>query len=275
MSFNVDNMATLISWTDETWNPVTGCSRVSEGCRNCYAERLSLRFGWSKKPWTSANAAVNVRCHADRLEIPLRLKRPSRIFTNSMSDMFHPQVPDAFLARIFDVMTKTPQHAYQILTKRPERAAEWPGPWTQNIWMGTSIEDAKVVNRADHLRRCDAHVRFISAEPLLGPLMPALDLTGIDWVIVGGESGPGFRPMDHAWARALRDECVRRKVAFFFKQDAAFRTETRPYLVEADGSLWEWRQYPGALNPPKQVAGRSIPTVPELPPVLTAVSPFR
>ena len=246
-------MATAISWTNETWNPVTGCSRVSDGCRNCYAERLSLKFGWSKKPWTARNAAENVVCHPERLGKPLTFRKPSRVFVNSMSDLFHELVPDDFIAEVFQVMIDTPQHTYQILTKRPERAAEWRGPWADNIWMGTSVEDSRVVGRVDYLRTCGASVRFLSCEPLIGPL-PVLDLTCIHWVIVGGESGPGFRPMPHEWAREIRDHCIRQGVAFFFKQSAHYRTEMGTALEEADGSRHTWHQFPGQLDPPIAVA---------------------
>lgn len=238
---------TIISWTNETWNPTTGCSRVSDGCRNCYAERLSLKFGWSKYPWTANHASENVICHPDRLRKPYAIKKPSRIFVNSMSDLFHPEIPDEFIARVFAVMNDLPQHTFQILTKRPERAATWFGPWTPNIWMGTSVEDSRVTHRIDALRQCHAITRFLSCEPLIGSLGD-VDLSGIHWVIVGGESGPGYRPMHHDWARAIRDQCVRDHVAFFFKQDAAFRTETRPHL---DGM--KWAQYPGQLTPPEPV----------------------
>jgi protein gp37 len=241
-----------ISWTDHTWNPTTGCSRVSEGCRNCYAERLSLKWGWSKKPWTKKNEPFNVIEHEDRLRFPMRLKEPARIFVNSMSDCFNDQVSDDFISRIFQVMQVTPQHIYQILTKRPERAAKWPGPWPPHVWMGTSVEDSRVIHRIDTLRQCKAKVRFISAEPLIGPLEP-LNLKGIHWVIVGGESGAGHRPMKQEWARAIRDECVKRRVAFFYKQDSAGATEMRPWLVEADGSRWVWHQFPGKLDPPTRV----------------------
>lgn len=255
-------VSTIISWTNETWNPVTGCSRVSEGCRNCYAERLSLKFRWSAKPWTANNAAENVICRPKRLRKPYAIKKPSRIFTNSMSDMWHDQVPDSFIAEIFAVMNDTPQHTYQILTKRPERCAEWPGPWTPNIWMGTSIEDARVAGRADALRRCKAQVRFLSAEPLIGSLTD-LNIEGIHWVIVGGESGPGFRKMEMEWARELRAACVTQKIAYFFKQDSAFRTETRPWLVEPDGSRWEWHQYPGHLIAPTRLEDQPARSVRE------------
>jgi protein gp37 len=243
---------TKISWTDASWNPVLGCSRVSEGCRNCYAERIALKFHHSRLPWSAANAAENVQLKPHKLGEPLKLKKPSVIFVNSMSDLYHERVPDEYLARVFGVMNRTPQHTYQLLTKRPERAAEWAGPWTPNIWQGTSVEDERVIDRIDALRQCGAAIKFLSVEPLLGP-MPDLDLTGIDWVIVGGESGPGYRPMDHAWAREIRDACVAQGAAFFFKQSAAFTTERGTALLEADGSAWEWHQFPGKLEPPRLV----------------------
>lgn len=253
-------MGTAISWTNETWNPVTGCSRVSDGCRYCYAERLSLRFGWSPAPWTAANAAINVQTHPERLGKPLKFKPGTRVFVNSMSDLFHPQVPDEFIAQVFDVMARTPHVTYQILTKRPERVATWPGPWPANIWQGTSVEDARVTHRIDALRQCGAAVKFLSCEPLIGPLGP-VDLTGIDWVIVGGESGTHLKSpadprwMRQEWARDLRDQCVAASVAYFYKQDSGPRTELRPWLVEEDGSRWRWHQYPGDLTPPELVDG--------------------
>jgi len=251
----INNMATIISWTDETWNPITGCSKISDGCRNCYAERISLKFKRSLYPWTANHAGENVICHPERLDFPWRLKKPSRIFTNSMSDMFHANVPDEFLHRVFDAMEATPQHVFQCLTKRPERAATWPH-WPANVWMGTSIEDQRVAHRVAALRECGAATKFISAEPLIGSL--DIDLAGIDWIIVGGESGPGYRPMEMEWARRLRDIAVGAGSAYFFKQDAAFRTEVRPWLVEEDGTAWEWHQYPGSLLPPVQVLGQRV-----------------
>lgn len=249
-------MATLISWTDETWNPTTGCSKVSEGCRYCYAEGLSLRFGWSKKPWTKPNEAENVICHPARLRKPFTWKKPSRVFVNSMSDLFHEVVPGAFIADVFEVMVATPQHTYQILTKRPERAAEWGGPWPANVWLGTSVEDQRVANRIDAIRRCGAQTKFLSCEPLIGPL--DYDMAGIDWVICGGESGRHMtagnpRWMQMEWARRLRDTCEDAGTAFFFKQDSGSRTEMRPWLVEEDGSCWEWHQYPGHHAAPVRV----------------------
>jgi protein gp37 len=187
-----------------------------------------------------------------KLNEPRKLPKPSRVFVNSMSDAFHKDVPDSFLREMFAVMNETPQHTYQILTKRPERASDWPGPWTPNIWMGTSVEDDRVIHRIDTIRKCKALTRFISAEPLIGPLTN-LDLTGIHWVIVGGESGPGYRSMDMQWARNIRDQCVEAGVAYFFKQDSSARTETRCYLVEEDGRCFVWHQWPDAMNPPVEV----------------------
>jgi len=248
-------MATLISWTDETWNPTTGCSHVSDGCRYCYAETLSLRFGWSKKPWTHNNAAENVVLHPERLRKPYTWKGPKRVFVNSMSDLFHEHVPDEFIARVFAVMNDLPQHIFQVLTKRPERAATWLGPWAPNIWMGTSVEDRRVVHRIDHLRMCRAQTRFLSCEPLLGGLGD-IDLTGIHWVIVGGESGLHIRThpdreMDHAWARRLRDQCqtAMPPVPFFFKQSSGIRTEMGTELIEEDGTTTLWREFPQATSP--------------------------
>lgn len=250
-------MPTLISWTNETWNPTTGCSKISDGCRYCYAETLSLRFGWSKHPWGAQHAAENIALHPERLTKPLGFKKPSMVFVNSMSDLFHEQVPDEFIARVFDVMVRTPQHTYQILTKRPERAATWPGPWPANIWQGTTVEDQRVAHRVDSLRHSGAQTRFLSVEPMIGPV--DLDLTGIHWVICGGESGRHLTGPQHPrwmrmeWARSLRDQCVDQNVAFFFKQQSGVRTEMRPWIVEEDGSCWTWHQYPGHLDPPERV----------------------
>lgn len=300
-----------ISWTSATWNPISGCSKVSPGCAHCYAEALSQRFGWTSKPWTAPNAATNVQLRPERLDQPTHWRRPRKIFVNSMSDLFHEQVPDSFLDRIFAVMAATPRHTYQILTKRPRRMRayltdpatpehivlqawhnagmathraslhdimvrlnfSWPLP---HVWLGVSAEDQR---RADEripvLLQTPAAVRFLSAEPLLGPL----DLTTIhdetvldpkcwgdcacdtlygydpgcvrhggdgdltrklNWVIVGAESGPSARPMDDDWVRALRDQCRAAAVPFFFKQRCDHgRKDPHPLL---DGRLWQ--QYP-------------------------------
>lgn len=238
---------TIIGWTKVTWNPVHGCTRVSDGCRHCYAEQLSLRYGWTKQPWTKAHEGENVVLKPHKLSEPLKLKAPSKIFVNSMSDLFHPLVPDEYIARVFEVMNACPQHTFQILTKRPERAAAWPGPWAPHIWMGTSVEDARVAHRIETLRTCGAQVRFLSCEPLIGPL-GQVDLTGIHWVIVGGESGKDFRPMPHAWAREIWEQTE--TIAFFFKQSAAPRTEMGTSMRHQDGSFWTWNQFPGEMHAP-------------------------
>ena len=215
-----------IEWTDATWNPVTGCSKVSPGCAHCYAERLSLRFGQSTKPWTPANAKENVVTHDGRLLLPASWRQPRMIFVNSMSDLWHDLVPDAFVGRVFESMKRAHWHTYQILTKRPERMCDWfqsevGRPWADepmaNVWLGTSIELDRWVGRADALRSTPAAIRFVSAEPLLGPL-PSLSLDGIDWLIAGGESGPTHRPIRPEWVRDLRDRARSTNTAFFFKQ---------------------------------------------------------
>jgi protein gp37 len=211
-----------IEWTDATWNPTTGCSKVSPGCAHCYAERLSLRFGQSTKPWTPANALENVKIHEGRLELPLRWRKPKRIFVDSMSDLFHELIPDWVVARVWKTMALAPRHQFQVLTKRPERMPDIVGRRVHeygvlpNVWLGTSIENDRWVDRADRLRETLAAVRFVSAEPLLGPL-PSLDLTDIDWLIVGGESGSDHRPIRHEWVRDLRDRAGYAGTAFFFK----------------------------------------------------------
>jgi len=235
-------MATKIRWTDETWNPTTGCSKISEGCRNCYAEKLSLRFGWSTKPWTRKNATENVILHHGRLNKPYEIKTPSRIFVNSMSDLFHEAIPDDFIRDVFDVMSACPQHTFQVLTKRHERLSTWDYKLTSNIWLGVSVEDKANLKRIDALRQNKASIRFISFEPLLEEIDP--DLTNIDWVIVGGEACPKFRFMSHHWARKIRDICVRQNIPFFFKQSSARKTEMGESLVEEDGQRTKWEQRP-------------------------------
>lgn len=248
---------TAISWTDATWNPTFGCSKVSPGCAFCYAETIALKFGHSHSKWTPANEAENVQTKEHKLREPYKLKTPSRVFVNSMSDLFHPQVPDEYIRRVFAVMNDLPQHTFQVLTKRPERAAQWPGLWTPNIWMGTSVENNEVRRRIDTLRECPAAVRFLSVEPMLGAI-PNLNLDGIGWVIVGGESGFHMkdhpeRSMQHEWAREIRDACMSQSCAFFFKQSSGARTELGTALEHEDGTFWEWHQFPGSLTSPTQV----------------------
>jgi protein gp37 len=238
---------TAIEWTDATWNPVTGCSKVSAGCDNCYAETLSLRFGWSKLPWSPENAAENVVLHPERLSKPLSWRKPSMVFVNSMSDLFHDLVPDDYIGQVFDVMRDFPQHTFQVLTKRPQRMAFWTERYQPlplpNVWLGTSIESDRYSFRANHLRETPAAVRFLSCEPLLGPL-PSLNLAGIDWLIVGGESGTGHRHIDPEWVRGLRDAAQATRIAderpdcaFFFKQWGGRTPKTGGR--ELDGRTWD------------------------------------
>ncbi len=202
-----------IEWTEATWNPTSGCTKVSPGCDRCYAERITRRF-----PKTFPNGfALTVR--EDSLEIPLHWKRPRVIFVNSMSDLFHNDVPEGYLQRVFDVMHRTPQHTYQVLTKRAERLARVAPrlPWPRNVWMGVSVESPAYAWRVEYLRRVPAAIRFISAEPLLEQL-PQLNLSGIHWLIAGGESQSGCRPAELSCFRDLRDQCRAAGVRFFLKQ---------------------------------------------------------
>ena len=232
-----------IEWTEATWNPTTGCDRVSPGCDNCYALRLAKRLkhmGAAKYQLDgserTSGPGFGLQYHEHTLEIPHRWRRGRMIFVNSMSDLFHPEVPLEAIQSVFEVMTSTPQHTYQVLTKRSRRLAKVAAelPWADNIWMGVSIESTRYAFRADHLRETPAAVKFISAEPLLGLL--ELDLDGLDWVIAGGESGPGFRPLKPEWLRDLRDNCRAAKVLFFFKQWGG-RTP-KAGGRELDGQFW-------------------------------------
>jgi protein gp37 len=217
-----------IEWTEATWNPVTGCDRVSPGCDHCYALTLAARLKAMGSPKyqqdgdpRTSGLGFGVTLHPDELAVPRRWRRPRRVFVNSMSDLFHPRVPVQFIARVFAVMTETPQHTYQVLTKRPKRARsvlrDLNMPPMPNVWVGVSVEDDERTDRVAVLREVPTAVRFLSCEPLLGPL-PSLDLTGIDWVIVGGESGPAARPMREAWVTEIRDNCLDSGIPFFFKQ---------------------------------------------------------
>ena len=205
-----------IEWTEATWNPVTGCTQVSPGCARCYAKRFAERFrGVPGHPYERGFDVVE---RPERLGQPLRWKRPRTIFVNSMSDLFHEAVADDFVASVFEAMERAGRHTFQVLTKRPERAAALAPslPWPPNVWLGVSVENQRWTTRVDALRAIPAAVRFLSCEPLLGPL--DLDLEGVGWVIAGGESGPRARPMDIAWARGVRDQCLAAGVPFFFKQ---------------------------------------------------------
>ena len=209
--------ASAIEWTEMTWNPVTGCSKISSGCKNCYAEIMARRLQAMGSEKYSKGFRVTI--HPEELETPHRWKKPRIVFVNSMSDLFHRDMPEAFIRRVFETMAQCPRHRFQVLTKRAGRLRRMSPrlPWTENIWMGVSIEDDCQRSRLDELRNCDAHLKFLSLEPLLGPL-PELALEGIDWVIVGGESGPKARPMAEEWVRDLRDQCQAAGIPFFFKQ---------------------------------------------------------
>lgn len=225
-----------IEWTEATWNPVTGCDQVSPGCAHCYAKTFAERWrGVADHPYEQG---FDLRMWPQRLEQPLKWKRPRTIFVNSMSDLFHERIPASFIAEVFDVMVEANQHVFQVLTKRPHRVLELASelPWPSNVWMGVSIENRRFVHRADMLREVPAAVRFISAEPLLGPLQ-GLDLDAIDWLIAGGESGPRHRRMDEAWVVDLRDRCVDDEVAFFFKQWGGARPKSGGR--ELQGRTWD------------------------------------
>jgi protein gp37 len=224
-----------IEWTDATWNPVTGCTKVSPGCTHCYAERLAARLQAMGNPRYRNGFAVTL--HPDQLGLPLRWRQPRRIFVNSMSDLFHEAVPDDYIRRVFDVMVQASRHIFQVLTKRAERLAALAPylPWPPNVWQGVSVESAAYAARIAHLKRVPARVRFLSLEPLLGPL-EGLDLTGIHWTIVGGESGPRNRPPHLEWIRGIRDQCAAQSVPFFFKQWGGRIAKSGGRLL--DGRTW-------------------------------------
>lgn len=225
-----------IEWTEATWNPLTGCTKISQGCKHCYAERMAKRLQGMGNP-SYANG-FRLTLHERLLELPLSWKRPRTIFVNSMSDLFHEDVPLEFIQRVFSTMCAASQHRFQVLTKRPERAAELSPflPWPENVWMGTTVEMQRYAGRIDALRETAAAIRFLSLEPLLGPLTD-LDLRHIDWAIVGGESGPGARPMDPSWVTSIRDQCRAANVAFFFKQWGGVNKKRTGRLL--DGRTWD------------------------------------
>ena len=206
-----------IEWTEVTWNPITGCDKISPGCKNCYAERMSKRLKAMGQP-NYANG-FQLTMHEQMLERPLQWRKSKTVFVNSMSDLFHEDVPEDFIQRVFDVMRRASWHQFQVLTKRSGRLARLDSTidWPPNVWMGVSVENEDYTFRIEHLRETGAHTRFLSLEPLLGPV-PNLELSQIDWVIVGGESGPGARPMTEKWVIEIRDQCIATRVPFFFKQ---------------------------------------------------------
>lgn len=225
-----------IEWTESTWNPVTGCTKLSAGCLNCYAERMAKRLQAMGQP--NYRHGFKVTCHPKALELPLTWKRPQMVFVNSMSDLFHEAVPVRFIERVFATMNQARWHCFQILTKRAERLKELAPSleWPANIWMGVTVENTDCVKRIDALRTVPVSVRFLSLEPLLGPL-PGLDLEGIGWVIVGGESGPGARPMRPEWVTDIRDQCLDAQVPFFFKQWGGVRKKEAGRAL--NGRVWE------------------------------------
>ncbi len=225
-----------IEWTEATWNPATGCTKVSEGCKNCYAERMAFRLhamGTEKY-----RNAFRLSLHPELLDEPKGWKAARTIFVNSMSDLFHEQIPLDFIKRVFQTMNDCPQHTFQVLTKRPEKLFEYDEHfnWTKNIWMGVTVESKLHINRIDGLRHCGAQVKFLSLEPLLTEL-PLLNLSGIDWVIVGGESGPGARPMKPEWVLDIKKMCKEQNVAFFFKQWGGKNKKKTGRVLE--GQVWD------------------------------------
>ena len=225
-----------IEWTESTWNPVTGCTKVSPGCKHCYAERMAVRLQAMGQP--NYAHGFEVTLHERALELPLTWKKPQTVFVNSMSDLFHDRVPEAFIRRVFDVMRKASWHTFQVLTKRAERLGTLGKDldWPENVWMGVSIETRKYLFRLDHLRRTSARVKFISFEPLLERL-GNINLARIDWAIVGGESGPGARPMEKAWVVEIRDQCLANGIPFFFKQWGGINKKKAGRLL--DGRTWD------------------------------------
>jgi protein gp37 len=225
-----------IEWTNSTWNPVTGCTKISQGCKNCYAARMAKRLKAMGHP--RYRNGFQVTMHPDVVDYPIYWKEPQRIFVNSMSDLFHEKVPLEFIQDVFGTMHVADWHQYQILTKRAKRLEELDLhlEWADHIWMGVSVENAEVMFRMDHLRNTHARVKFLSCEPLIGPL-PEMNLSGIDWVIVGGESGPGARPIKREWVIDIRDQCRLGNVPFFFKQwGGVFKSRNGR---ELDGRTWD------------------------------------
>lgn len=257
-----------IEWTDATWNPVTGCTKISRGCDNCYAATFAERFrGVKGHPYEQG---FDLKLWPGRLALPLEWEEPRRIFVNSMSDLFHERVPDSYILRVFDTMNRAPQHVFQILTKRAKRLMDI-GPslnWTPNIWQGVSVETSDYLWRVSALRKVPAKVRFLSLEPLLGPLV-GLDLERIHWVIAGGESGRGARPMNVAWAVAIRNQCRKAGVPFFFKQYGTLQSnpDRRDPTAKENGGATKggrtlmgrvWHQFPTTTPPaPGRAFGKS------------------
>lgn len=245
-----------IEWTDATWNPVTGCTKISPGCKHCYAERMAKRLkAMGQRNYING---FDLTLQPHMLELPLKWRRPSQVFVNSMSDLFHRDVPASYIEKVFDVMRRAHWHQYQVLTKRSERLRELASqlPWEPQIWMGVSVESEDYLHRVDDLRHTGARIKFLSLEPLLGPL-PKIDLRGIDWVIAGGESGPGARPMHASWVEQIRDHCLAANVPFFFKQwGGTVKSRTGRIL---NGRTWD--QMPGDHKPAAEGTFRILAAV--------------
>jgi len=225
-----------IEWTGSTWNPVTGCTKISEGCDNCYAERMAKRLrAMGQQNYVNG---FEVACHPHMLDAPFKWKKSNMVFVNSMGDLFHKKVPLGFIEQVFDVMNSADQHFYQVLTKRAKRLLKLSEmiKWDSHIWMGVTVESKTFKHRIDYLRKTAAKIKFLSLEPLLGPL-GELDLSGIDWVIAGGESGPRARTMDAEWAREVRDQCIEQNVPFFFKQWGGVQKKKNGRIL--DGVTWD------------------------------------
>lgn len=233
-----------IEWTNSTWNPLTGCNKISPGCKHCYAERMAKRLQAMGQP--NYRNGFELTLHEEALKLPLFWKKPQMIFVNSMSDLFHEHVPLEFIIKVFETMEQASWHIFQVLTKRSYKLFEYKDklPWPKNVWMGVSVETSKYTFRIDHLRQTKAAVKFLSIEPLLGQI-PMLDLKDIDWVIVGGESGPKARPMAPEWVIMIRDQCVSQGVPFFFKQWGGTRKKNSGRML--DGQIWN--QMPINLKP--------------------------
>jgi len=242
-----------IEWTESTWNPVVGCTKISLGCRNCYAERMAKRLQAMGQP--NYLHGFRLSMHDKSLNLPLKWKSPQIIFVNSMSDLFHKDVSVRFIRKVFRVMNDSPRHRYQVLTKRAERLCELAPrlEWSENIWMGVTVEESQYRERIDCLRNTGARIKFLSLEPLLGPL-PQLDLRGIDWIIAGGESGPGARPMEKSWVLDIRDQCQRENIPFFFKQWGGVRKKKAGRLLE--GRIWS--EMPAVLSSSVEAESTSI-----------------
>ena len=239
----------LIEWTQDTWNPVTGCTKISQGCAHCYAERLAKRLRAMGNP--RYKNGFNLTLHYDLVGLPLRQKRPRMIFVNSMSDLFHEQIPIEFISQVFDTMAAAPWHTFQVLTKRSDRLAAIADRlnWSPNIWIGATVENQECASRADNLRKIPAKIRFLSCEPLLEPV--ELNLKGIHWVIVGGESGPNARPMAESWVLSIKDQCLTSGIPFFFKQWGGTFNKKGHNQALLNGKLYkEWpiQSFEGKMN---------------------------